>query len=197
LKSLHLRTQFYLNETIDNHFFVNHKHEQAVTRLLDEKLSEMTEFFFLRGYKKAWGEGPFITGDSVVTQSGHILVIQRGGDYCKGKLALPGGFVNKLERVIPATVRELKEETDIDIPVPVLYGSIAKTNFYDHPTRDARGRVITFATHFKLNDRDYLPKVKASDDAQKAYWLSLSDFRKSRQNWFADHYDIVEHILGI
>lgn len=191
------RDEYYLTKNSKAGFFVNDVHKNTVLELIESKTVARDEFFYLRNYKTEWGEGPFITADSIVTQSGHILVIRRGKEYARGRLAMPGGFINKKERVIDATVRELKEETDIDIPRPVLYGSISKTNFYDHPDRDARGRIVTFATHFRLQDRDYLPKVKAMDDADEAFWISLAQFRDSRENWFADHYDIIEHMIGI
>jgi bifunctional NMN adenylyltransferase/nudix hydrolase len=183
-----------------NDYSVNEKHRDKLISMFEYdyvRYSLHREWDFILNYSDTYGPGPFITADSVVSQSGHLLVIKRGGEYCNGMLALPGGFVNPTEKVIDASVRELKEETDIDLPVKVLYGSIVKNNFYDKPDRDARGRVITFAYHYKLNDAYTLPKVKAKDDAKEVFWITLEEFRRSRSNWFADHYDIVEHMLGI
>lgn len=44
-----------------------------------------------------------------------ILIVKRGKDPHKGKLDLPGGFVDPKESVEEATKREIKEELKIDI----------------------------------------------------------------------------------
>lgn len=198
LSATDLREEYYKNQRLSDKYFIDDVHRlTALNRLNIYKEKHTEEYNFIQNYKKKYGYGPFITADSVVTQSGYLLVIVRGGEYGKGRFALPGGFVNPTERVKDASVRELKEETNIDVPYPVLYGSVASEKYYDHPDRDDRGRIITFATHYKLQDREYLPKVKAGDDANQAYWISLDTFKKSRSNFFSDHYNIVEDILGV
>lgn len=191
-------TQFYDSNKRHKEYSVNENHYKTLFDKFGPKANKLAhEYDYIMNYQEKYGPGPFITGDSLVTQSGHLLVIKRGGDYCNGMLALPGGFINPKERVKEGTVRELKEETDIDLPEKVLYGSIVNSNFYDKPERDARGRVITFVYHFKLNDAFALPKVKAKDDAKECFWITFDEFKRSRTNWFADHYDIVEHMMGL
>ena len=43
----------------------------------------------------------------------HILLIERGNDPFKGKLALPGGYIDYGEAPHKAAIRELKEEAGI------------------------------------------------------------------------------------
>lgn len=161
------------------------------TRLLEE-------YEYIKRYKEEWGKGPFVTVDAVVTQAGHILLIERGKEYGEGQWALPGGFVGPDETLLEATLRELREETKLKVPKPVLVGSIAKEHTYDNPHRSNRSRIISHAYHFRLNDMDDgLPKVKGSDDAQKAWWCPLSEFAGSRHKMFEDHFDIIEHMLGL
>lgn len=159
------------------------------------------EFEFLANYRKQWESVPypvtFNTVDGVVTQSGHILLVQRGAMPGKGLWALPGGFINPKETLKEAVIRELREETQIDVPVPVLNGSIVKCHTYDAPDRSLRGRTITTAFHFKLNDMAKLPKIKGSDDAQKAKWFPLSEFITMRSKMFEDHFAITENMLGL
>ena len=109
---------------------------------------------------------------------------------------MPGGFVDQYETVEESMLRELKEETGIKVPVPVLKGSIRKDKRYDYPGRSTRGRTITTAFHVELNDKT-LPKVKGSDDAAKAKWFPLSEFVKMQDKMYEDHYYIITDLLGL
>ena len=68
----------------------------------------------------------FSTADAVVIQSGHVLMIKRRAEPGRGLWALPGGYVNaQTDRSVEdAMLRELREETMIKVPAPVLRGSI-------------------------------------------------------------------------
>lgn len=159
------------------------------------------EYRIIELYKEQWKNVPypvtFVTVDAVVTQAGHVLLVQRAAHPGKGLWALPGGFIGPSETLREATIRELQEETRISVPVPVLNGSVFKEYTYDSPNRSLRGRTITHATQFKLNDVGKLPKVKGSDDARAARWVPFSEFAKMRSKMFEDHFSIVEHMLGL
>jgi bifunctional NMN adenylyltransferase/nudix hydrolase len=179
-------------------YMINQDHEDRIfwhTKFCYDQMRY--EHRFLNKYRQDWGTGPFITADALVTQAGHLLVIERGSEYGGGLWALPGGFVNPKETFREAVLRELTEETDIDVPKPVLNGSIGSERIFDSPDRSARGRIITMCSHFKLNDQYSLPKVKGSDDATNAFWITLSEFRTSRHKWFEDHYDLISAMLEL
>lgn len=158
------------------------------------------EYAMVKAYKKAWEAAPypptFMTTDAVVVQSGHILLVKRGDMPGKGLLALPGGFLNQEETMLEGCIRELKEETKIKVPVPVLKGSIKQSKTFDAPNRSVRGRTITQAFFIDLGTGE-LPKVKGSDDAEKAMWVPLDEVVKRRAEFFEDHFDIVAHFLKI
>lgn len=165
--------------------------EREFQRLCDE-------WKFETEYKTKWGNGPHTTVDSIVTQSGHILLIQRGKEYGYEKWALPGGFVNQDETLLDASIRELREETRLKVPIPVLKGSMVQSKVYDLPYRDLRSRNISHAFHYQLTSGvDKLPKVKGSDDAIDARWFSISEFLTMREFMFADHYDLCCDLLRI
>jgi bifunctional NMN adenylyltransferase/nudix hydrolase len=111
--------------------------------------------------------------------------------------ALPGGYIDTRETLKQSSLRELKEETKIDVPLPVLAGSIVKQKTYDYPSRSLRGRIITECFHYRLNDNFELPKIKGSDDARKAFWLPFAEVVKNSDNFFEDHYDIIEDMIGL
>lgn len=154
---------------------------------------------FVENYKKQYAGLPyppiFVTADAVVIQSGHVLMIKRRSEPGRGLWALPGGFVNaKTDKSVQdAAIRELREETGIKVPVPVLRGSIVRSRVFDAIDRSARGRTITHAFHIVLPDGE-LPRVKGSDDAEKARWVPIAEVRSDE--CFEDHWEILQHFLG-
>lgn len=153
------------------------------------------EFQYLIDYKKQYGEGPFLTADALVQVGGNILLITRGKEYGHGLKALPGGFVNKNEKFIDGALRELKEETKIKVPRPVLKGSITGSFLADEPHRSERGRIISQVQHIRLENETSLPEVRGSDDADHADFYPISDLRESE--FFEDHYHIIKKMLGL
>lgn len=150
---------------------------------------------FISQYKQSVHKYPRIehTVDSVVIQSGHVLLIRRRAEPGKGMWALPGGFIGPSERLKDAALRELREETKLKVPLPVLEGSIRASEVFDDPNRSTRGRIITQAFLIKLKDGK-LPKVKGSDDADKAAWVPLSDL--DPRELYEDHYFIIQRMIG-
>ena len=134
------------------------------------------------------------TVDSVVVQSGHVLLIQRRAEPGKGLWAMPGGFLNVNERMLDGALRELREETKLAVPEPVLRGSLVTSKTYDDPKRSERGRLITQVYLFSLTKTEKLPKIKGSDDAAKARWVPISELRPIEM--FEDHYFIIKDLLG-
>ncbi len=157
------------------------------------------EHAFIQSYQQAWSAAPypvtFVTVDAVVVQSGHVLLVERKARPGKGLLALPGGFVDSGEKLVDACIRELREETRLKVPGPVLKGSIRKASVFDDPHRSARGRTITHAYHIELAPSSVLPKVKGGDDARKALWVPLADIQP--ETMFEDHYFIIQEMLGM
>ena len=158
------------------------------------------EFVFLRNYRQAWEAAPypptFVTVDALLVHSGHVLLVRRGAEPGKGLWALPGGFLDQNESLIDGALRELREETRVRLPAPVLKGSLKSTHVFDHPERSQRGRTITHVFHFEIPSGD-LPAVRGGDDAQKARWVPLAEALAMEEQFFEDHFHILEHFTGI
>jgi bifunctional NMN adenylyltransferase/nudix hydrolase len=157
------------------------------------------EYQFIQAYQTAWSKAPyppiFVTTDAVVVQSGHVLVVRRKARPGMGLIALPGGFLNQDETLIDGMLRELKEETRLKVPLPVLRGSIADSHVFDNPGRSLRGRTITHAYFIQLKAGE-LPAVKGSDDAEKAWWISLADLYAHEDQIYEDHFQIIQHFVS-
>lgn len=158
------------------------------------------EYQVITSYQQSWQSAPyppiFVTGDAMLICREHLLLIQR--KYAPGKTqwALPGGFLDEGERIIDGIIRELYEETQIDIAKERLLKSLISVNAYDYPERSLRGRTITHVGLFKL-EASQLPKVIAADDAMTAKWFTLSYVcQKMSNKLMDDHYQIIRNALA-
>lgn len=178
-------------ETVFNFLdeFRNHEEYEQIIR----------EREFVENYKKQYASLPyppiFSTADAVVIQSGHVLMIKRRAEPGRGLWALPGGYVNANtdKSVEDAAIRELREETLIKVPGPVLRGSIVDNRVFDAVDRSPRGRIITHCFKIVLPDGE-LPKVKGSDDAEKARWVPIAEVKS--EECFEDHAEMISWAIG-
>ena len=197
-----IREKYFLEQTIPSNLvppqIETYLRRWMTTTKYENIRNEMLE---AKAEAERWAGSPypviFQTVDSVVVQSGHILLIQRGEFPQKGAWALPGGYLNVNETLLEGALRELDEETKIKVPKKVLEGSITKTKVYDYPKRSIRGRIITNAFLISLKDDITLPKVKGSDDAKLAKWIPIVDVLNMRDQFFEDHYHIVRDMIDI
>lgn len=159
----------------------------------------VAEHRFIDEYRAGWANAPypptFVTTDAVLVHSGHVLLVRRRAEPGKGLRALPGGFVGRDETLLDACLRELREETRVKLPVPVLKGSIKGEHVFDHPDRSLRGRTITHAFHFEFLAGE-LPPVRGGDDAEKARWFPVSEALDMGTHLYEDHLHILEYFLG-
>jgi bifunctional NMN adenylyltransferase/nudix hydrolase len=154
----------------------------------------------LRTYREAWACAPyppvFVTVDAIVRCAQHVLLVRRGRPPGKGLYAAPGGFIEQRETAYQSAVRELREETSLDLPEVVLRQSLRTVRVFDHPDRSQRGRTITHAHFFDLGDIE-LPAVSASDDAESAAWLPIDKLTALEDQFHDDHFHMLDHFLGL
>jgi bifunctional NMN adenylyltransferase/nudix hydrolase len=173
-------------------FLENFQHTPEFAQIICERE-------FVAAYKKQYESLPypptFVTTDAVVVCSGHVLMIKRRAEPGRGLWALPGGFLNADtdKSVLDCAIRELREETGIKVPVPVLKGSVADNRVFDAIERSTRGRTITHAFKFVLPDGE-LPKVRGQDDAEKARWVPIGELDSSV--CYEDHYEMISYFIG-
>lgn len=123
---------------------------------------------------------PFPTADVVIYHPGHGIVLVERGHAPLG-MALPGGFVEEGETVEQAAVREMREETGLDVELMGILG------VYSDPRRDPRFHTMTVTFAGKVANPDAL---RAGDDAAQAAFYPLD--RLPGPLCF-DHERAVEH----
>ena len=139
----------------------------------------------------------FLTSTNPATGADEVLLLKGAATkrLWAGKFNGIGGHVEADEDVHAAAVRELREETRLKVPLPVLRGSIKGSQVFDHPDRSLRGRTVTHAFHFHFPAGE-LPAVRGGDDADKARWIPVSEALDMSPALFEDHLHILEYFLG-
>ena len=128
-------------------------------------------------------KNPILTVDVIVQNGEKIVLVRRGKEPYKGKLAFPGGFIEWNERAEDAAVREAKEETGLEIKLRELLG------VYSDPTRDPRGHIVSIVFIADSVGEE----LKAGDDAKEAMWLNPEELDKN--DLCFDHWKILQDYL--
>lgn len=99
-------------------------------------------------------------GGIVHDEAGRLLLIRRANDPGRGLWSVPGGRVEAGETDHAAVVRELAEETGLDVEPGALVGTVLRDPFVIH---DYRCRVLG-------------GRLQAGDDASDARWIDTDTF---------------------
>jgi len=99
-------------------------------------------------------------------------------------LAIPGGFVDIGESAEDAVVREMKEETDLDVQILSLF------NVYSDPSRDPRFHTASVVYVCKAEGTP-----KGLDDAKEAFVYKKEDIPFDKLVF--DHAQILRDYLGV
>lgn len=145
-----------------------------------------------RGLLGNWGANnaadPIVTRINAAGQL-EMIVIQRRDT---GEWALPGGMVNRDERVTATLQRELSEEAaarlDFKDATPVYQG------YVDDPRNTDNAWIETDAYHLHLPEGTEL-HLQSGDDAQDARWMVLSE--EAVGSLYASHADLVQRAIAL
>lgn len=159
-----------------------------------------SEWKMLQADKAAWAVAPyppvFVTVDALVQCAGQVLLIQRGRAPGRGLWALPGGFIDLQETAYESALRELREETCLDLPAQTWQAALRGQAVFDHPGRSQRGRVITHCFWFDLGHQA-LPTAQAADDAMALRWVPVDELSALEDQFHDDHFHMLDHFLGL
>ena len=100
----------------------------------------------------------------IVIEDGRVLLVQRRFEPRKGGWTLPAGFVEYDEHVVDCAVRELKEETNLDVELTGLFGAYSAMD-------DPRVRVVLLLYTGTRVGGD----LRAGDDASDARFFAIDE----------------------
>ncbi|MFX0037872.1 MAG: NUDIX domain-containing protein [Promethearchaeota archaeon] len=91
-------------------------------------------------------------------KKGNIILIKRKYPPFQGFYALPGGFIEKGEKAKHALLREIKEETNLDVRI------LEKIGTFDEEGRDPRGNVHSTAYRCIVEE---ISNMRSGDDSKE------------------------------
>lgn len=127
---------------------------------------------------------PSLTVDAIIIHEDNIVLIKRLNEPYKNQWALPGGFVEYGETVENATIREAKEETNLDIELNNLIG------VYSNPERDPRRHTISIVYKANLKENT----LNAGSDAKDCKFFNIKEAMNMKLAF--DHNEILNDAFG-
>ena len=183
---------------------------QAQSQLPSAVISRLVDFLGTSAYetlafeqafvfkgKYAWRLAPyepiFMTADAVLFRGNQVLMVKRGNYPGKGLWALPGGFLEPNETLEAAALRELEEETSLNVTAAQLKAALFGSELIDAPFRSSRGRTVTMAFFFSLGEQTSAKTkeggLEGDEETQDIAWRDVETLR--RDEVFEDHYNII------
>ena len=126
---------------------------------------------------RIYPDRPIVAVGAVIFDGDRVLLVRRGQQPLQGEWSLPGGMVEIGETLVDALVREVREETSLDVVVgPVV-------EVLDSIQRDAGGRA---EYHYVIVD--YACRVRGGTptaatrgtDAADVRWVPLDELEHYR-----------------
>jgi len=119
--------------------------------------------------KRLYPNQPIVGIGAVIICNGKILLEKRKSEPGRGKWTIPGGLVELGESAEQTVMREVREETSLEVEDPKLIDVVNSV------TTDENGKI---KYHFVIVD--YFVKLKggtlkAADDAAELRWVKFSE----------------------
>jgi 8-oxo-dGTP diphosphatase len=119
--------------------------------------------------KRRYPEQPIVGVGGIIFRDQSVLLVKRGGEPAAGRWSIPGGVVDTGETLTDAVVREVLEETHLQVEPVVL------VKILDRIFRDKEDRVVY---HYVLVDflcRSTEGEVRPGTDALDARFIPIGD----------------------
>ncbi len=144
----------------------------------------------MSGYKKPSLTTDVVIFDETISKTSQFILIKRKNNPFKGEWAIPGGFVEYGERVENAAIREIKEETGIDLKLTDL----ELFDIYSKKNRDPRGHTVTIV-YLALGN---IKNMRADSDAEeiKSYFhgdISSLKIAFDHRKILADIFEVISN----
>ena len=127
-------------------------------------------------------EDPKVAVAVLVSRDGRVLLGRRGGGAGRGRWSFPAGFVDRGERLEDAALREVREETGLEVELGPLFALRSETGdpviLAVYPAR-VRGGMPTAGdelTELRWFSREELPEMAFGHDT-----AVLQDWWESRE----------------
>lgn len=108
---------------------------------------------------------------SIIEKDNKFLLIREAKEHCYGKWNFPSGHVEENEYIIDAAIREVKEETNLDIKLAGLI------SIYNNVFNGSFSISFIFATEIENNNKLKFNK----NEILEIKWFSFEDIKKMKK----------------
>jgi ADP-ribose pyrophosphatase YjhB (NUDIX family) len=117
---------------------------------------------------RAYPDRPYLAVSAAIIRDGHVLIVRRARPPAHGLYTLPGGVVEVGETLLEAVVREVREETALEVEPVALAG------YREAIVRDAEGRVERHFVILPFAVRWIAGEPRLNEELAEAHWLAPS-----------------------
>lgn len=115
---------------------------------------------------------PIVGVGALIVCDGKLLLEKRKNEPGRGKWSIPGGLVDLGETVHETIVREVKEETGLDVESPEHVDVVDNVDEDEHGAIKYHFVIIDYFVKLKGG------KLKAASDAEELRWVALDEVEK-------------------
>lgn len=119
--------------------------------------------------KRVYPDQPVVGVGAVVTSKGKILLEKRKNQPGKGKWSIPGGVVNLGESLEQAVIREVKEETGLEVGAPCLIDVVSDVSLDKNDRAKYHFVIIDYFVTAEPGE------AIAASDADALKWVPFND----------------------
>ncbi len=112
---------------------------------------------------------PYLAVSAAIVRDDRVLIVRRARTPAHGLYTLPGGGVELGETLEEAVIREVREETALDVAPVELVG------FRQAITRDAAGRIERHFVILPFAARLIGGEISLNEELAEAHWLLPSE----------------------
>jgi len=118
---------------------------------------------------RSYPERPFLAVSAAILRDGKVLLVRRARPPARGVFSLPGGVVEVGETLGEAVMREVREETSLEIEPVSLAG------YRDVISRDTDGRVERHFVILPFAARWLGGEPVLNDELSEALWVDPAE----------------------
>jgi 8-oxo-dGTP diphosphatase len=121
------------------------------------------------GQSRTYPTRPYLAVSAAIFRDGRVLVVRRAQPPANGLYTLPGGGVELGETLTEAVIREVREETGLEIEPLTLAG------YRQLIARDNAGRIERHFVILPFTARWVAGEIALNEELAEAHWLKPSE----------------------